>query len=139
MAITGHCLCGKVSYSVDADPVVVLLCHCEDCRRQSGAAFSTNVVVPSAALDLEGESMKTYETVGSDSGAARGRIFCGDCGSPLVTTMADMEDLVVIKSGTLDDPSWVQPQFEIWTDSAHPWVHAQDPPARRTFPRSLRS
>ena len=48
-----------------------------------------------------------------------------------------MESVVVIKSGTLDDPSWISPRFEIYADAAHPWVHAADAPDRKRFPRAL--
>ena len=137
MTITGRCLCGNVTYRAESDPVVTILCHCDDCQRHSGAAFSTNVIVPSADFTIEGSAMKTHGTVSGDGGHDRGRVFCGECGSTLITTMADMDNLVVIKAGTLDDRSWVSPQMEIWTDSAQAWVHAADAPERRRFPRSL--
>ena len=35
--ITGRCLCGAVTYSVDADPVIQAACHCTDCQRQTEA------------------------------------------------------------------------------------------------------
>ncbi|MBP19412.1 MAG: hypothetical protein CMQ21_11050 [Gammaproteobacteria bacterium] len=28
----------------------------------------------------------------------------------------------VIKAGSLNDPSWLQPAVHIWTDSAQPWT-----------------
>jgi len=31
--IEGGCLCGKVRYSADAEPVFVGVCHCADCQR----------------------------------------------------------------------------------------------------------
>ena len=52
--ITGRCLCGAVTYSVDADPVVQVACHCTDCQRQTGGPFSVIVGVPRAALNVEG-------------------------------------------------------------------------------------
>jgi hypothetical protein len=41
----GRCLCGAVSYRFDAQPEAVVLCHCEDCQRHTGSAFSMNVSV----------------------------------------------------------------------------------------------
>ena len=32
----------------------------------------------------------------------------------------------VIKAGTLDDTSWLQPQLNVWCDSAQPWVQLSD-------------
>ena len=55
--ITGRCLCGAVTYSVDADPVVQAACHCADCQRQTGSPFSVIVGVPRAALSVEGNTL----------------------------------------------------------------------------------
>ena len=32
----GHCLCGAVSYTVNAKPIRMAQCHCKDCQRASG-------------------------------------------------------------------------------------------------------
>ena len=52
--LTGRCLCGSVTYSADADPIVQAVCHCTNCQRQTGTAFSVVVGVPRAALTVEG-------------------------------------------------------------------------------------
>jgi hypothetical protein len=119
--ISGRCLCGAVSYHADAEPVATALCHCEDCQRQSGSPFSLNVVVPRDAFVVEGE-MASYETIGTESGKPRQRRFCAGCGSPIVTEISEMPDVVVIKAGTLDDRSWLEPQLEVWSRSKQPWV-----------------
>jgi len=31
-----------------------------------------------------------------------------------------------LKAGTLDDTSWLQPQVNMWCDSAQPWVAMKD-------------
>lgn len=47
MGLSGHCLCGAVKYTVDAEPLVVGYDHCDDCQRQSG---STYCMLPSLPL-----------------------------------------------------------------------------------------
>ena len=133
--LTGRCLCGSVSYRCDAGPVLTALCHCEDCQHQTGTTFSIVVVVPSAALTIAGESLATYETQERDSGAKRERRFCSNCGSPIATFMADRPELAVIKAGTLDDRSGLQPTLELYGDSAQPWFGESE--ERKRFPGSL--
>src|SRR5262245_54738217 len=36
MRITGRCLCGAVTYSINAQPLGMGQCHCKDCQRASG-------------------------------------------------------------------------------------------------------
>ena len=37
MAMTGRCHCGAISYSVEGEAAHHAICHCDDCRRWSGA------------------------------------------------------------------------------------------------------
>jgi hypothetical protein len=120
MAIAGGCLCGAVRYEVKAEPVFTAVCHCTHCQKQAGTAFTTVVAVPAAALSLTG-ALKTYHDTG-DSGRAVERRFCPDCGSPIVTELAAIPNLVLIKAGTLDDASWVRPGMEVYCDRAQPWA-----------------
>ncbi len=41
----GGCLCGAITYEVSSDPINMWNCHCDDCRRATGASFATNVFV----------------------------------------------------------------------------------------------
>jgi hypothetical protein len=118
--MTGGCLCGKIRYSINADPVFTGVCHCSNCQKQSGSSFSIVVGVPAAAFSVQGE-MKTYQDKG-DSGKAVGRLFCPDCGSPIQSDVEAMPGIAIIKAGTLDDTSSLKPGMQIFCDSAQPWV-----------------
>ncbi len=118
--IEGGCLCGQVRYKGDAEPVFQAVCHCKNCQRQAGSAYSVIVGVPRGVLTVTG-TLKTYHDQG-DSGGAVDRHFCPDCGSPLFSDAPARPDLVFIKAGTLDDPGWVTPQIHIWTESAMAWT-----------------
>ena len=119
--IEGRCLCGSVSYSSDADPMFTVLCHCRDCQRQHGTAFATVVGAPADGFEVTGE-LSTYATVGEEHGRPVERRFCPTCGSALYSESAALPGVILLKAGTLDDPSWLEPQLEIWGRSAQPWV-----------------
>jgi hypothetical protein len=119
--ITGRCLCGAVTYSTDADPVVQAVCHCTDCQRQTGNPFSVIVGVPSEGFNVEGDTLASFATIGEDHGGETHRNFCTACGSPVFSNAAVLPELVFIKAGSLDDSSWLEPAVEAWTKSAQPW------------------
>ena len=52
MKIEGGCLCGKVRYSADVDPTFVAVCHCKNCQKSTGSAFSVVVALPTPALTV---------------------------------------------------------------------------------------
>lgn len=134
--LSGSCLCGAVTYTCSADPVFTAVCHCADCQKQTGTAFSVVVGVPEAAFAVQGQ-LSEHTTVGGDSEQDTHRHFCGSCGSPVVTRADAMPGVAIIKAGTLDDTSWLTPQVEVWHSSAQPWVAAEH--ERPVFERSVQT
>jgi hypothetical protein len=118
--ITGGCLCGKVRYTADAEPVFAGVCHCRNCQKESGSAFAIVIGIPQTALSVQGD-LKTFEDKG-DSGKAMLRRFCPHCGSTVMDEAEALPGVIMVQVGTLDDPSWVKPAMQIYCDSAQPWV-----------------
>ena len=118
--LSGGCLCGQVRYSANAEPAIVGVCHCKNCQKQAGTAFSVVVAIPKSTLSVQGR-LKTYHDKG-DSGQPVLRNFCPECGSPITSDVAVMPELTFIKAGTLDDTSWVDPKMHIYCDSAQSWT-----------------
>ena len=118
--MTGGCLCGAIRYQTDIQPVMVAICHCTNCRKQSGSAFSVNAIVPEAAFHQSGET--TIFADKGDSGKTVFRHFCNQCGSPITSRAEAMPDVAVIKAGTADDPGVLMPTGEYYCDSALPWA-----------------
>lgn len=116
----GGCLCGAVRYSVTGAPLSVAICHCTNCQRNTGSAFSVNVIFPKAALTLRGEPA-IYDDVG-DTGNIVRRVFCGKCGTPIESrSVFSAPEYAVIKSGSFDDPSVFTPDSEVYCVTAMPW------------------
>src|SRR3954447_13862646 len=86
--LTGRCLCGGVTYTVDAEPMVQAVCHCSECQRQTSSPFSVVVGVPEAALQVEGDTLSSFTTASEASGGETKRHFCSGCGSPLFSPSA---------------------------------------------------
>ena len=118
--VEGGCLCGKVRYTIDAEPAFIGVCHCTDCQKFTGSAFSTVIAVPPSSLKVTG-TLKTFTKAG-DTGKPIHRRFCPECGSGIVDEAVALPDMVMVNVGTLDDPSWVKPGAEVYCDSAQPWV-----------------
>lgn len=125
--LDGHCLCGSISYSCDAEPLFTALCHCKNCQRQTGTSFSIVVGVPDAELRIEGDTLGTIATQGEEHpDQDSNRSFCNACGSPIVTRSEALPGVAILKAGTLNDATWLEPQIEVWGDSAQPWVQQHE-------------
>ncbi len=99
MEFTGGCLCGSVRYRATGPLRDVLVCHCTQCRRQSGhiAAYTS---VPLDRFRLERDTALSWYR--ASTSAERG--FCRVCGSNLFWKPA-AEAYISITAGTLDGPT----------------------------------
>ncbi|KAL2039126.1 hypothetical protein N7G274_008175 [Stereocaulon virgatum] len=100
----GSCMCGEIAYEYSGEPQVTALCHCVDCQKWSGSAYTSNVVVPRTSFKVTKGHPKSYN-VKADSGKMNNHWFCGTCGSSLYTEVEIMPDVVCIKAGSIDDKS----------------------------------
>ncbi len=126
MSMTGQCLCGAVKYQLDNQPAVTGVCHCRNCQRQAGSAFSTLAAVPKAEFHFTAGSPRLYEDRDTNSGNTVERYFCGTCGSPIYSALGAQPDLIYLKTGTLDATGFFKPQFHAWCDSKQDWVTLDD-------------
>jgi len=119
---TGGCLCGAIRYTVPAQPLATVICHCRHCQKQAGSAFSVVAVFARAALKLDGE-LSVFEDRGT-SGQTVFRQFCGRCGSPVLTDTerAREQGIIFVKAGTFDDVSDLRPTTHYWVKRAQGWL-----------------
>jgi hypothetical protein len=121
LPLTGRCHCGAVAYEVVEPPACCAVCHCTNCQRISGSAFACNLVMAESSFRVTAGEIARVEWR-ADSGNSRWGDFCATCGSRIVHGSTPSNGMLSLRSGTLDDRSWLTPVAHIWTRSAQPWV-----------------
>ena len=121
--LEGSCLCGGIRYEISAEVGPSIHCHCVQCRKASGASFTTNASVAADAFRfVEGESL-----VGEfESSPGQLRCFCTRCGSPLIKRIADKPETIRLRLGTLDSDPETTPAAHIFLRSKAPWTVIRD-------------
>ena len=94
---TGHCLCGAIGFVADGEPLSATFCHCESCRRHSGAVAASFVTFRKEAVRWTGSERARYR-----SSPPVTRTFCGRCGSPLAYEHDDSADEIDLYLGEFD-------------------------------------
>ena len=116
---TGRCYCGDVHYSVTAEPLWKAQCHCRECQYITGGGPNYFLLMPAASLIWTKGTPAHFAR--SDLESPRVRRFCGTCGTHLTTELPDGER-VVVKVGTLDDPTlYGGPKAAIYTVDQQPF------------------
>jgi len=132
-AVTGSCLCGKVSYQLSGNSGVFQYCHCSRCRKFSGSAHAASLFVsPEQFKWLIGEDLLgRFEHPDAKHFATS---FCKNCGSSL-PWLSKSGKAVVVPAGTLDVDPGIRPTQNIFWGSRAPWyTEAADLPRHEELP-----
>jgi hypothetical protein len=113
------CSCGAVQCEIDCELETIVNCHCTDCRKMSGGAFSTMVLSPESA----GRVARGAEAIGRYAlSEAVTKHFCTRCGSPLFNTNARLPGLRMLYLGTIDQHERLAPSLNVYCRSKLGWV-----------------
>lgn len=116
--IEGGCLCGAVRFIATGAPKSVFWCHCQSCRRHSGAPVSVFVGFMHTAYRVtKGEIAK----FASSPGTVRG--FCRTCGSTLTCETTRLPAEAHFHVGAFDHPDRLEPTIHLFRDEQLPWLH----------------
>ena len=118
--LVGGSLCGHIRYCASGSPHTVYHCHCEQCRRYTGAVFATGVAFSSENITWLHDEPCIY--MGSD---ICGYSFCPKCGSSIAYHWIADDD-IWLTIGTLDHPELVTPQGHQFIEEKVSWVHLND-------------
>lgn len=116
----GRCLCGQVRFRFDPRAVLETgLCHCEGCRRATGAPVTGWFAVRRTGWRWWGTPPRVWR---SGPKMRRHFHFCGRCGSPLASTSDRRPDEIRGLAAALDDPGGFTPQVDLCAGEAPGWL-----------------
>ena len=118
--VQGGCLCGAVRYEAGDPSIDSCYCHCDMCKRWTGAPVVSAVGFRTAAIGITRGQPKYFQ---SSTSVDRG--FCADCGSSLFVRYPNQDEFWVM-AGTLDNPGSVAPRRHICIESQLPGFEIAD-------------
>ncbi|MEM7250676.1 MAG: GFA family protein [Pseudomonadota bacterium] len=119
MAHSGGCYCGEIRYEAASDAQAAVQCHCRECQYITGG--NPNVIMIFNDADVTFTQGTPSEFSRSDLEKPVTRLFCSTCGTALGTRSPARPGALIIKVGTLDDPSVFQAQAAIFTIDKQPF------------------
>ena len=121
MAIEGGCYCGEIRYKSEGEPIFAGQCHCRECQYITGGNPNVMMALPLDSFTWTRGETTTFSR--SDLDAPVTRHFCPTCGTAIGSEAPGVPGAIIVKVGTLDDPSIFQPQMAIYTVDAQSFHH----------------
>ncbi|WP_114388867.1 GFA family protein [Notoacmeibacter marinus] len=116
----GRCRCGAVSFELTAEPHFTSYCHCEDCRRATGAPVVAFVGVHDSEIVWRGEPSGRYGEPPVT------RFFCDTCGSPIGYRDARLDGRTYFYTAVLDTPDRFAPTVHAFYPERIVWLDLHD-------------
>ena len=125
--IEGSCRCGRLSFAVTGDPLIVYACHCRGCQKLASSAFTLSALFPGAQFEhLSGET----EVGGGHTEHVQ--IHCAHCKGWAYTRIAGPEGMISIRPALLDEPDAFPVLFDMMVEEGIPGARSG---AERVVPR----
>ncbi len=120
--VTGGCHCGAMRYEATGAPLYVPFCHCETCRKTTGAPVVMFIMFKKEQVRFTQGERKVYR-----SSPAVKRTFCPDCGTPL-SYEGDwgVNTIIEFYVSTLDDPEHFVPDRHVFYGELISWFDIAD-------------
>lgn len=118
MKLTGGCYCGAVRYEAEGEPMMQAQCHCRECQHITGGSPNVFIAMPIPGFRYVKGEARAFARKDLESPVTRE--FCPECGTHIVAR-APSFPAVILKAGSLDDPSAVSPQLAIFTVDKQPF------------------
>ena len=115
----GSCHCGKVNFETKNNPRITVNCHCDDCKKRNGSAFSTYLgISENDFLITNGESyLKRYDVDNSGE-----KYFCSECGSPIYNKNYQIPGMYMVLYGAFLQPDKFTPSFNVYCSTKLEWI-----------------
>jgi hypothetical protein len=125
MELKGGCYCGALRYQSTGDALFKGQCHCRECQYISGGHPNVVIGMPEPGFAFTKGKAKGFKR--SDLADPVTREFCAECGTHILTRSSKLPGTVLIKVGTLDDPSvFGSPMMAIFTVDKQSFHHVPE-------------
>jgi hypothetical protein len=122
IAKSAGCFCGAVKLQFSANTKGVINCHCGECRRLSGSAFTTWTAFAAEATAIEGkESLTAFQVTENVR-----RYFCRTCGSHVYTSDKRYSKMLGVPAGAFSSGVPFKPSAHYFVGHRAAWNEIND-------------
>src|ERR1051325_5938312 len=115
MEAQGRCYCGAVRYKTSGDPILQVQCHCRECQYVSGGSPNVTMGRPEAGFSYTQGKPQQGRSQDLPNPVTR------ECRPVLPARAPDLPGVVLLRVGTLGEPSAFSPQMAIFLADKQPF------------------
>ena len=117
MTRTAECCCKAISITLEGEPQLNGLCHCDNCKRRTGSAFGWSAYFADEQVKGMTGTAASYEV-----DAEQTRYFCKACGTTLYWKTGLFQSLTGVAGGCFTTAPLPAPSASYRHDQRCAWV-----------------
>ena len=123
MVRTASCCCQKSAITVEGEPRLNGICHCDDCKRRTGSAFGWSAYFADEQVTETRGKTTAYKL---EIDPPQTRYFCEDCGSTLYWKSGAFPEMTGIAGGSFIAPPLSEPEASYRNAKKCGWLRVPD-------------
>ncbi len=122
MTRVAECCCAQLSIELNGEPEMHGVCHCDDCKKRTGSAFSISAYFKTKEkLNIVGHSNQ-YSFYHKEQDHEQTRHFCSKCGTTLYWFVSSHPDLIGVAGGCFVKKPLGKPKYSTRHSKKCSWV-----------------
>lgn len=117
--VSGSCLCGKVTSTVQGPFQRFYQCYCDRCQKKTGSAFASLIFTSPDSIEWH-SGQPLIKRFDLPNAVRFSNCFCSECGSQVPYLSRDGSALV-IPAGYLEGDPKITPQANIFCEEKPVW------------------
>jgi len=121
MRLEGGCYCGDIRYLSTGELEASVQCHCRECQYITGGNPAVFIVVPLGEFRFTKGTPSEFTRCDLEKPVRR--FFCPNCGTHIGNRSPNRAEVMILKVGTLDNPSIFKSELAIFTIDKQTFHH----------------
>ncbi len=119
MERTAECCCGQAKLTIKDEPLIHVVCHCDDCKKRTGSAFGISAYFSDDQIINKLGAMNQYKI--QNDGYEQLRSFCSNCGTTLFWHISVFKNIIGISGGCFIENPLSKPNIVAENQSKQYW------------------
>ncbi len=116
-----ECCCGQATITTQHQPLIHVVCHCDDCKKRTGSAFGISAYFSDTQILAQTGDMNHYHI--KNKHYTQQRSFCANCGTTLYWRVSAFANVIGISAGCFTKQPLAKPHYTVETQNQLDWFN----------------
>ena len=120
MNLRTSCCCESSGITLDGEPVLSAVCHCDNCKKRTGSAFGISVYFKNTQVTSRFGNTEVYKI---SNEVEQERLFCKTCGTTIYWKTSSFPEHIGVAGGCFSKETMPGPEYTLSNENKCTWLN----------------